>query len=220
MQPNNEGNAVSSSSAPSASSFSSSFSSFSPSDSSLSVGFWDAFAAGSMWKEPVLAALSFSPLGPNHILVLATDGSTAAEDGENKYSQQQQQQQQQKQQQQQQEQQQQQQQQQQKGRDGRRYQYGRLLMRRDTIPCKPEFLVNKFFSLVVYSKCELKGRLTPVVTDLLLLPDQWSMTSGPLVTQPHPLYAADNSSAKPSTQQQTDTNTKRRKISDTGDAGG
>lgn len=231
----------------------------------LSVGFWDAFAAGCMWSEPVLAALSFSPLGKDHILyvlplafriclhtisrhftlhlhipytlhticmrsavrgegkrgglyrrigrslesssaptslqfypfcrrshsyryscccsgggssfcsvlaycvfssvlclaihlrVLATDGSIQVKTKENtpskknaadgaK------------------EQQEEQQQhlaggggeQQQSEENRSRYQYGRLLMRRETVPCKPEFLINKYLSLAVYSKCSLK----------------------------------------------------------------
>lgn len=34
----------------------------------LSVGFWDAFASGSMWPGPVLAVVSFSAVGKDHIL--------------------------------------------------------------------------------------------------------------------------------------------------------
>lgn len=38
---------------------------------SLSAGFWDAFASGLMWAEPVLAVVSYSPLGTDHYLYVA-----------------------------------------------------------------------------------------------------------------------------------------------------
>ncbi|CDJ37032.1 hypothetical protein, conserved [Eimeria tenella] len=152
----------------------------------LSVGFWDAFASGSMWPGPVLAVVSFSAVGKDHILVLAADGSVAASDAEEDA-----------------------------GRRangvagvttgktyaqptltagkeqpvGLQYQYGRLLMREDAVPCRPELLVNRFIALTVYSKCRVKGRLTPVVADVELLPGRWNRQGGLLVV--HSLYTAE-----------------------------
>lgn len=42
-----------------------------PEPPTLSVGFWDAFASGSLWTEPVLAVLSCSSIGADHCLYVA-----------------------------------------------------------------------------------------------------------------------------------------------------
>ncbi|KAL8452196.1 hypothetical protein Emed_001503 [Eimeria media] len=71
----------------------------------------------------------------------------------------------------------------------RPYQYGRLLVQKKTIACKPELLVNRIVSPLVYARCPIKGRLTPVVTDLQLFPGQWIRPKAEFVS--HPLYASD-----------------------------
>ncbi|XP_026192785.1 replication protein A 70 kDa DNA-binding subunit [Cyclospora cayetanensis] len=160
-----------------------------PADVPLSVGFWDAFASGSMWTAPVLAVLTFSQVGRDHLLILATDGSSPLDGSESKehlkrfrvalselasFS----------------------------SNDSNRpqaekeqqcleIQYGRLLLRRETLPCEPRSLVNRLISLTVYSKCIIKGRQTPVVTGIQLLPGHWIRPNAPLVS--HSLYATDSS---------------------------
>ncbi|KAL8273288.1 hypothetical protein Esti_002789 [Eimeria stiedai] len=155
---------------------------------SLSVGFWDAFASGRTWSEPVLAVLSCSPVGSDHQLILATDGSLRNENKLRKPS----------------------------ARSpepqasaqqveephateeaepqDRVYQHGRLLVQKKTISFRPELLVNRLVSLLVYARCAIKGRLTPVVTDLQLFPGHWTRPKAAFVS--HPLYASDTSSAK------------------------
>lgn len=158
-----------------------------PQPSSLSVGFWDAFSSGSLWNEPVLAALSCSPIGTEYLLILATDGSFVAEQEREE---------------------------QRKRRvqveatqqaDFKRpreeekpkkllYQHGRLLLRRQAVPCEPALLVDRLVSLVVYSKCRVKGRMTPVVSDIQLLPGRWERPSAPFIS--HPLYASGTSNGE------------------------
>lgn len=36
------------------------------------------------------------------------------------------------------------------------YQHGRLLLRRQAVPCEPTLLVDRLVSLMVYSKCRVK----------------------------------------------------------------
>ncbi|CDJ59147.1 hypothetical protein, conserved [Eimeria maxima] len=121
----------------------------------LSVGFWDAFAAGCMWSEPVLAALSFSPLGKDHILVLATDGSIQVKTKENTPSKK-------------------------NAADGAKEQQEE----------QQQHLAGGGGEQ--QQSEENRGRWTPVVTELQLLPGQWSRPRCQLVMQPHRLYAAES----------------------------
>ncbi|KAL8452309.1 hypothetical protein Emag_002428 [Eimeria magna] len=155
----------------------------SPELPSLSVGFWDAFASGLPWTEPVLAVLSCSPVGADYQLILATDGSVRKENKlrkprarsskEQAYARQVQEPH----------------ETEEAEPQDRLYQHGRLLVQRKTITCKPELLVNRIVSLLVYARCPIKGRLTPVVTDLQLFPGQWTRPTAAFVS--HPLYAPD-----------------------------
>ncbi|KAL8434885.1 hypothetical protein ACSSS7_002851 [Eimeria intestinalis] len=77
----------------------------------------------------------------------------------------------------------------------RPYQHGRLLVQKKTISCRPELLVNRLVSLLVYARCPIKGRLTPVVTDLQLFPGQWTRPKATFVS--HPLYAPNPDVKRP-----------------------
>ncbi|KAL8431567.1 hypothetical protein Efla_000613 [Eimeria flavescens] len=187
-----------------------------PSCAALSVGFWDAFAGGKQWKEPVLAVLSCSSVGKDHFLLLATDGSVRGEEGRRpspsssppK--------------------------QQQAAAEaaaaaaaepgaaaaaaaeeaahaGAAYQHGRLLLPSKSVPCKPESLLHRRVCLLVYAK----ERPTPLVTDLLLLPGLWLRPQKAFFV-PHPLYARESSKNESGEKKKTTNTQGRRKAANGG----